>query len=53
MLILLVPEHATEEHLQILAEFAQMFGDSQFRERLRSCDAAASVRQLMSDWPSA
>jgi PTS system nitrogen regulatory IIA component len=53
MLILLVPEHATEEHLQILAEFAQMFGDSQFRERLRSCDDAASVHQLMSDWPSA
>ncbi len=28
MLVLLVPEHATEEHLQILAELAQMFGDS-------------------------
>ena len=53
MLILLVPEHATEEHLQILAEFAQMFGDSRFRERLRTCDDAASVHQLMSDWPTA
>ena len=52
MLILLVPEHATEEHLQILAEFAQMFGDSQFRERLRTCDDAASVHQLMSVWPA-
>jgi PTS system nitrogen regulatory IIA component len=53
MLILLVPEHATEEHLQILAEFAQMFGDSRFRERLRTCDDAGSVHQLMSDWPTA
>jgi nitrogen PTS system EIIA component len=53
MLILLVPEHATEEHLQILAEFAQMFGDSHFRERLRMCDDAGSVHQLMSNWPTA
>lgn len=51
MLILLVPEHATEEHLQILAELAQMFGDVQFREQLRMCDDAGAVHQLMSDWP--
>jgi PTS system nitrogen regulatory IIA component len=53
MLILLVPERATEQHLQILAEFAQMFGDSHFRERLRMCDDAGAVYQLMSQWPIA
>jgi PTS system nitrogen regulatory IIA component len=51
MLILLVPEHATEEHLQILAELAQMFGDGQFREQLRMCDDAGAVYHLLSDWP--
>lgn len=51
MLIMLVPEHATEQHLQILAELAQMFGDSHFRERLRTCDDVDSVYQLMADWP--
>ena len=53
MLILLVPERATEQHLQILAEFAQMFGDSHFRERLRMCDDVGAVYQLMSEWPTA
>lgn len=53
MLILLVPERATEQHLQILAEFAQIFSDSRFREQLRMCDDAASVYQLISDWPTA
>jgi PTS system nitrogen regulatory IIA component len=52
MMILLVPERATEQHLQILAELAQMFSDSQFRERLRMCDDAGAVYQLMAEWPT-
>ena len=32
--VLLVPEHATEEHLQLLSELAQMFSDKAFREQL-------------------
>jgi len=34
-LVLLVPEQATEIHLQLVAEAAQMFGDRRFREHLR------------------
>jgi nitrogen PTS system EIIA component len=53
MLILLVPERATEAHLQILAEFAQMFGDSNFRQRLQMCADAGAAHRLMSGWPNA
>lgn len=32
---LLVPEHANEEHLQLLAKLAAMFNEEELRERLR------------------
>lgn len=51
MLILLVPEHATDEHLQILAWSAQMFGDRNFREQLRTCVEPGEVHQLFANWP--
>jgi len=51
MVVLLVPEQATEEHLQILAWIAQAFSDRQFRQRLRTCVDAASVSRLFADWP--
>jgi PTS system nitrogen regulatory IIA component len=50
MLVLLVPEHATEEHLQLLAEVAQMFCDRSFREQLRMGVDASSICQLFADW---
>ncbi len=53
IMILLVPERATEQHLQILAELAQMFGDSHFRELLRTCNDPAGVYELMWKWPNA
>ena len=51
MLILLVPEQATEEHLQILAEVAQMFCDRGFRERIRNCVDASGVCRQFANWP--
>lgn len=51
MLVLLVPEHATDQHLQILAEFAQMLGDRKFREQIRACDDADAIYRLFSAWP--
>lgn len=44
--VLLVPEKATEMHLQILAAVAQTFGDRIFREKLRMCVTASEVYQL-------
>lgn len=51
MLILLVPAHATEQHLQLLAEAAQMFSDRRFREQIRTCVDVGGVRRLFANWP--
>ncbi|MDH2915471.1 MAG: PTS IIA-like nitrogen regulatory protein PtsN [Gallionella sp.] len=48
--VLLVPERATDLHLQILGELAQMFSDQAFRDKLEKAGDADSIRQLFSDW---
>lgn len=50
--ILLVPEAATEHHLQLLSELAQMFSDKNFRERLAAAADAAAIHELFTTWPS-
>ncbi len=50
--VLLVPERATDLHLQILGELAQMFSDSQFRNRLLACEDSTSIHQMFYDWQS-
>lgn len=46
VLVLLVPKHANEEHLQILADASQIFADHQFREHLHSCRHVLEVKSL-------
>jgi nitrogen PTS system EIIA component len=48
--VLLVPEQATEQHLQLLSELAQMFSDRAFRERLAGAADAAAVHDLFTAW---
>jgi nitrogen PTS system EIIA component len=48
--VLLVPDRATDVHLQILSELAQMFSDRPFRERLLSGASAADLHQLIAEW---
>ncbi len=48
--VLLVPERATDLHLQILSELAQMFSDRDFRDRLVGCENAAAMPQLIAEW---
>ena len=43
MFFLLVPEHATSKHLQVLSTLAKQFGKASYREKLR---AAESTEQL-------
>ena len=50
--VLLVPEHATDRHLQILSELAQMFSDRAFRERIATAPDASSLHQLFENWQS-
>ncbi len=48
--ILLVPERATDLHLQILGELAQMFSDQEFRDQLQNSDDPAAIHTLFTDW---
>jgi len=48
--VLLVPERATDQHLQILSELAQMFSDKAFRARLLACPDAAAAHRLITEW---
>jgi PTS system nitrogen regulatory IIA component len=47
---MLVPEHATEAHLELLSELAQMFSDAELRERLATTPDAESVHRIISEW---
>lgn len=51
--VLLVPERATDVHLQLLAELAQMFSDKNFREQLQGGDDPIAIHQLFNDWTEA
>jgi nitrogen PTS system EIIA component len=46
LFVLLVPEQATEQHLQILSELAQNFSDRVFREKLHAAPDPAAVVAL-------
>jgi PTS system nitrogen regulatory IIA component len=48
--VLLVPERATDLHLQLLSELAQMFSDKTFREKLQASDDPAIMHRLFTDW---
>src|SRR5689334_12551570 len=48
--ILLVPEKATEKHLQILSELAQMFSDRALRETMLGAPGATELHQLITEW---
>jgi PTS system nitrogen regulatory IIA component len=48
--VLLVPEKATEQHLRILSELAQMFSDPELREHLASDPDVASLHQHITAW---
>ncbi|BBO22309.1 MAG: PTS IIA-like nitrogen regulatory protein PtsN [Burkholderiales bacterium] len=50
LFVLLVPEQATEQHLQILSELAQMFSDRAFREQLGAAPDAAALHALFTGW---
>lgn len=51
--VLLVPEHATERHLELLSELAQMFSERAFRERLAAAPDARAAWTAIRDWTPA
>jgi nitrogen PTS system EIIA component len=48
--VLLVPEKATDLHLQILSELAQMFSDKSLRDKLLAENDPADIHRLISEW---
>ena len=50
LFILLVPEQANEQHLQLLSELAQMFSDSSFREALQNAQDPTAIHSLFANW---
>ncbi|MCC7168789.1 MAG: PTS IIA-like nitrogen regulatory protein PtsN [Rhodospirillales bacterium] len=50
LFVLLVPEAATERHLQLLSELAQMFSDRALRDSLHSAPDAVSLHAAIRQW---
>jgi PTS system nitrogen regulatory IIA component len=53
LIFLLVPEAATQKHLEILSEIAEMLSDSALRENIKTSATQESLHQLIARWQSA
>ena len=53
LIFLLVPEAATQKHLEILSEIAEMLSDVALRERLKAASDATALHSLIAGWRSA
>ena len=49
LFVLLVPEQATEQHLQILSELAERFSEPACRDALRAADSADAVLRIFAE----
>ena len=47
---LAVPEHFSHQHLILLSQLAEMFGDAGFCQRLRAAPDNASLYALLAEW---
>lgn len=47
---LLVPEHSTDEHLQILSHLASLFSDENFCETVRKSDNQTDIYNHLINW---
>ncbi|MHB8951001.1 MAG: PTS sugar transporter subunit IIA [Rhodoferax sp.] len=53
LIFLLVPESATQKHLEILSEIAEMLSDAVLREKMAASTSAAELHELIVKWQSA
>lgn len=53
LIFLLVPEAATQKHLEILSEIAELLSDAELREKLVSTADAHELHALIVGWQSA
>ena len=52
LIFLLVPEAATQKHLEILSEIAELLSDGGLREQLKLSSSATELHQLIATWHS-
>jgi PTS system nitrogen regulatory IIA component len=52
LFVILVPEHANDEHLKILATVSEMFSSKTFRDRLEATTEPAAIQRLFGEWTS-
>jgi len=50
LIFLLVPESATEEHLELLSELAELLSDDGIRETLLGCTDAGRLHSILTTW---
>ncbi len=50
LIFLLVPEKATQQHLEILSSIAQLLSDTDTRQTLLASPDASKVRELLQSW---
>jgi nitrogen PTS system EIIA component len=53
LIFLLVPEAATQKHLEILSEIAELLSDATLREKIKSAEQVDVLHGLISHWQSA
>ena len=53
LIFLLVPEAATQKHLEILSEIAELLSDASLRAQLLSCASAQELHGLIAGWQAA
>lgn len=53
LIFLLVPEAATQKHLEILSEIAELLSDAGLREQLVGCTDAVQLHALIAGWQPA
>lgn len=53
LIFLLVPEAATQKHLEILSEIAELLSDAKLRTQLSAPQSAESLHGLIANWRSA
>jgi len=52
LFVILVPEHANEEHLQVLASVSEMLSSKRFRKRLDAATDLAAIQRVFGEWAS-
>ena len=53
LIFLLVPEAATQKHLEILSEIAELLSDESLREKMGLSSSATDLHGLIANWQSA